>query len=136
MKAPISIGFVGDSPAEPPSFDFDVVADALTEVLRAPSSHAFVLGVHGPWGSGKTTLMRAISAALLRDNRSASPPLIVEFNAWKFQERDSLWRSLILSVVGELRREANTREVTNAVDELQQSLYISFAAKNRLVLGP
>lgn len=87
-----------------------------------PSDGATVIGVHGPWGSGKSTLLEAI-----RDEVKARvtdpPPVIVEFNAWKFHERQALWRALILHLVGELRQYAKDDE---ALDELEASLYRAF----------
>jgi KAP family P-loop domain len=114
--------YFDDAPADPPGFDFDVVASALANLLVERSDGATVVGVHGPWGCGKSTLLFAIRDELearLHDHA----PVIVEFNAWKFHEREALWRALILHLVGELRPYAKDAA---ALDELEASLYRAF----------
>jgi hypothetical protein len=89
-----------DFPASQPQFDFVTIAEGLAPLLRADCEHgATVLGIHGPWGSGKTTLMNAIQ----REMKKIPGSISIEFNAWKFQDREALWRALILHVLGELR---------------------------------
>lgn len=70
------------------------VSEERTDWL--PHNHAFVLGIHGPWGSGKSTLMAGLQATL---EESMEDLLVVEFNAWKFNEREALWRALLSRVV-------------------------------------
>lgn len=58
--------------------------------------HAFVLGLHGAWGAGKTSLMLAI-ADVLKQRR---PEIIcVNFQAWKYSQRESLARALLSRVI-------------------------------------
>jgi tRNA A37 threonylcarbamoyladenosine biosynthesis protein TsaE len=59
-----------DSPSESPSLGFDQTALALRDVIEGSTPH-FVIGIFGTWGSGKTTLMRAIERKL--SLRKASP---------------------------------------------------------------
>src|SRR5262245_12037694 len=90
-----------DFPALRPGFDFDRIAEGLVPLLAADCERgATVLGIHGPWGSGKTTLMDAIQREV---KRNLPGSIAIEFNAWKFQDREALWRALILHVLGELR---------------------------------
>jgi pantothenate kinase-related protein Tda10 len=49
--------YLEDAPPEAAGFDFELVASALADLFQQPTQGAFVLGLHGPWGSGKTTLM-------------------------------------------------------------------------------
>ena len=88
-----------------------------------------VLGIHGPWGSGKTTLMQAVRSAL-DANPGDSNPLFVDFNAWKFHEREALWRALILRLVAELRPLAGADAATG-LDELERSLYQAFIVQEK-----
>lgn len=91
-----------DYPAIKPQFDFDRMAEALVPLLASDCDRgATVLGIHGPWGSGKTTLMEQIRREIEKQHPGS---ISIEFNAWKFQDREALWRALILHVLGELRR--------------------------------
>jgi KAP family P-loop domain len=98
----MSFSYVPDTPELEPRFDFDLVARGLGGLLIGQSGRsATVVGIHGPWGSGKTTLMEAIERDIPLHRPDA---VIVTFNAWKFQDREALWRALILHVLGELKR--------------------------------
>jgi hypothetical protein len=114
--------YADDSPSTPPLFDFDLIGDALADVLEQPMEGATVIGVHGPWGSGKTTLMYAIRDALMKQ-AGATQPIVIEFNAWKYQAREALWRALILRLVAELRNHGASSE---KLKELEESLYRAF----------
>jgi hypothetical protein len=114
--------YLEDTPAHSPGFDFEIVASALADLFLQPTQGAFVLGIHGPWGSGKTTLMRAVRAEL----EGRCDAAYVDFNAWKYHQREALWRALLLQVTGEVRRLA---PVARGLDELEDSLYRGFAVQ-------
>lgn len=52
-----------DDPATNPSLGFDDYASTLADVIQT-STPRFAIGIFGSWGSGKTTLMRAIEDRL------------------------------------------------------------------------
>jgi hypothetical protein len=111
-----------DIPASQPDFDFDRIADTLVNLLERKRSGSFVLGLHGPWGSGKTTLLNAIRSRL------PSTSIIVDFNAWKYQDREALWRALILRVLAALRDAGGDPKL---ILQLERSLYESFTIKDQ-----
>ena len=114
--------YARDTPAAEPLFDFDLVARALARTLAEPESGpagAMVLGIHGPWGSGKTTLMRAVRRAL-EEQPGADKTVFLEFNAWKYRDRAVLWRALILTVIGGLRGQGLDER---GLSDLEKSLY-------------
>ena len=111
-----------DIPAEEPRFDFDVVAESLAAFLLRESKGAKIVGLHGPWGSGKTTLMNAVRRKV-GDRLSRDSAVFVDFNAWKFQDRQTLWRALILRVLGELR---NFQGDVKEIEEMERALYQAF----------
>ncbi|HEY8610436.1 MAG TPA: P-loop NTPase fold protein [Roseomonas sp.] len=106
-----------DEPAEAPKFEFELLAETLAGTLAAPRKTAFVLGLHGPWGAGKTTMMRAIQ------RRLPTGSVVVDFNAWKYQDREALWRALILRVLAALKDHGGDPAM---IRELERSLYESF----------
>jgi hypothetical protein len=112
-----------DIPAPEPTFGYPLLADTLLSLLREERKGAFVLGLHGPWGAGKTTLMQAIETRIKRDPTN----IVVPFNAWKYHDREALWRALIVQVLEVLRSEklASPEEI----DNLQRSLYASFTTR-------
>ena len=59
----------------------------------------------------------------------ADEAISVRFNAWKFQDREALWRALILQVIGALRERAEQEkwaEELRSLRELEESLYHAF----------
>ncbi|MBV8102995.1 MAG: hypothetical protein JOZ31_27970 [Verrucomicrobia bacterium] len=73
-----------DSPSERPSLGFDQTAVALKDVIEG-STPQFVIGIFGTWGSGKTTLMRAIERKL-----NSSKSIALQFSAWRYEKEPNL----------------------------------------------
>ena len=79
--------------------NFADYADILADIILTADT-PITLGIFGPWGSGKTSLMRLIAERLIGQrtpgHRRAQT---VWFNAWQY-ERDeaALWRALLLHV--------------------------------------
>lgn len=130
----MTASFAEDCPAADPRFDFDLIAESLVPLLRAPAEGALVLGIHGPWGSGKTTLMGAVARAL--GAGQGGPDVFVDFNAWKYHEREALWRALILRLIAELRPltakgGGKAGDEGARLDELTRSLYEAFVVQEK-----
>jgi hypothetical protein len=64
------------------------LAEALAaQVIAAPSEDGFVVGIGGPWGSGKTSLLNlVVEAVSARDDRV----IFLRFNPWLFSSADEL----------------------------------------------
>jgi hypothetical protein len=71
---------------------------ALHEIVTEAET-PLTIGVFGPWGSGKTSLMRMVYNQVAGQKPSVRP---VWFTAWKYDRHDALWRSFILRVLDAL----------------------------------
>ncbi len=77
-----------DTPAEGTlAMGFDEVSDAFADIILG-SDPRFAIGLFGSWGSGKTTLMRAIRRKL--DIKSPNANAIVWFAAWRYEKEAHL----------------------------------------------
>jgi KAP family P-loop domain len=94
-----------------------VDAQASGKDARAVDS-AFVVGLHGAWGCGKSTLMKMIGAELRK--RRQDNLMVLEFQAWKFNQREVLWRALLSRVVAEARKR---------IDDLDENVQKGLTAK-------
>jgi hypothetical protein len=85
-------------------FAFSRYRDALLQVVRS-SGTPLTIGVFGPWGSGKTSLLKLIQQEF--DRQSGLDhlwlPVTVWFNAWQYGRDEALWRALILTILDSLR---------------------------------
>jgi Cdc6-like AAA superfamily ATPase len=120
----------------PLAFSFPIFSQALARSIRdSPCERSFVIGLTGPWGSGKTTLMEAVLAELGEEHF-----LPVRFNAWAHSKQDSIWRALFVSIVAALRRNLDKRfpkqadgkrlregkKLEEALDDAEKALYTAF----------
>ncbi len=121
--------FVGhilvDVPAPDPAFRFTAIAQALADVVQA-SEPQFAVGILGGWGTGKSTLMDAIS--LRMDSRRV---LVVPFNAWRYEREPHLMIPLLDAVRGGLdswatahtgKERATTLDVARRVGSVVRAL--------------
>jgi KAP family P-loop domain/Double zinc ribbon len=89
-----------DTPTGQPTLGYSAIAAAFAGVI-ADSEPNFAIGVFGGWGSGKTTLMRAIERALPTDR-----VVTAEFNAWRFEREPQLLVPLLDVIRGVLSNRA------------------------------
>src|ERR1051326_3419910 len=74
-----------DDPAMRPGLGFPSYASAFAEIIEH-SKAQFAVGIFGDWGSGKTTLMRAIQQRF-----DGHPDVVtVWFNAWRYEKESHL----------------------------------------------
>lgn len=103
-----------DSPTTRPALGFREIGRAFATII-SQSEPRFAIGIFGGWGSGKTTLMKAIKAALSEDSL-----VIVDFNAWRFEREPQLLIPLLDTIRARLLewsvpRDPGTRERLRSV---------------------
>ena len=89
-----------DLPATSDELGFMPSAAALAQIIQDAelADTPLTVGIYGPWGSGKTSMMQMIIGRL-DDTRCTT----VWFDAWRYAQQESLWRALLLQVVESLR---------------------------------
>lgn len=108
-KTPI----LDDLPTDRDALDFLPYVRTLVHVCKTAST-PLTVGVFGDWGSGKTSLMRMIK------NRLPKGYTIAWFDAWKYDNEETLWRAFLLSVL--LAVEDKSGE-TEELQKLKSMLY-------------
>lgn len=112
---PISIAVraLADTPSEVDLLGFSVYAEALADFIKNERTEKpLTIGIDAAWGMGKTTLMRMIRDQLMqkRGGRRKRSFLTVWFNAWKYDQEESLWAALALEILAQIRQQYNWRE--------------------------
>ena len=89
-----------DLPTLEDELGFKPSVDALLQIIQDTilADTPLTIGIYGPWGSGKTSMMRMII-----DQIDPQSCLTVWFDAWRYAQSETLWRALLLSIVEELR---------------------------------
>lgn len=88
------------------------MAEVLASEIRLlDASEGYVVGILGPWGSGKTSLINLVKSELAK-----SPAIpVLEFNPWMFSGADELVQSFFFEISAQLR-ERKDRLAAIAVD--------------------
>jgi len=108
-------------------FQFEEYAKTFARIIAAKRTRTpLTIGIHGEWGTGKTTLMRAIEEQLCgRRKRNERPPFLnagedaslyrpcrtVWFNAWKYSNQETLFVALIEAILNQMRRDGFIHEL-------------------------
>jgi hypothetical protein len=110
-----------DDAAEQDLLGFDPYADALADIiLKDETKPPLVIGVYGPWGSGKSTFMNIVRGKLAersggrrsrslagwrpwRPRAAPTPEVIpVGYDAWAYADAPKLWAGLVADVARHL----------------------------------
>ena len=101
---------------EPADFDelgrqafADILADRIREARDSGVSDepsAFIVHLHGPWGSGKSSVLNFLEANL---SQPPEPWIVVRFNAWRDQRLQPPWWRLITTIYSGARSKLGWR---------------------------
>jgi formylglycine-generating enzyme required for sulfatase activity len=116
--------------------DFEPYVRTFVDIITDENTQMpLTIGVFGPWGSGKTSLMRMIEKGLAdwQDERErAGAPSVrklvtIWFNAWRYNRDEALWRALILRVLAvlraEMRADPRAEEIKEILDRMETNLH-------------
>jgi hypothetical protein len=108
IRYEIAIRALADRPSDIDLLRFSDYADALADFIKNENTNKpLTIAIDAPWGMGKTTLMRMIKKRLGQQEvktkkRDFCPT--VWFNAWKYDQEESLWAALVLEILAEARK--------------------------------
>lgn len=92
-----------DNPSPIDLLGFQTVAEPILSALNAPDLDPVTIGIHGPWGSGKSTVLKLIDATLREDARY----VLVSTNPWEYEDHDDVKGTLIAAVLDALDERAS-----------------------------
>jgi predicted KAP-like P-loop ATPase len=75
------------------------IAVAITQVIREPHLTPLTIGIHGEWGSGKSSVM-----SMVREQVAEDAVICVSFNGWAFEGFEDAKLALMESLVDALHR--------------------------------
>lgn len=113
------------------AFNFEEDAKTLARLIANKGNKTpLVIGIYGPWGSGKTTLMETIRRHLNdmpnKDGKKYRSCKTVWFQAWKYKNEDEILAALLETILKKMKEDdflgwlkGNTEEAVARLDPLK-----------------
>ena len=115
--------------------NFSATANAVASMIRLSKDDPLSIGVFGDWGSGKSSLVRLIEAAL-KNGSDGEEYLFVNFNAWLYQGFDDAKMALLQRVYDELENHLKEKEgLLKKVQSLVKRINVLRATKLALSIA-
>lgn len=125
-------------------------AERLADILKsAAGPESLVIGLYGPWGSGKTSVINLVENALSRkDDDGKAGVSVVRFEPWNYLTAEQLLAQFLKEVEGALDKDAYGRrklfgklrgkrpEVLNAFAAYSEALLMTAGAAASLAGAP
>lgn len=123
--------------------NFSVVANTAAQLILDTAETPISIGISGSWGTGKSSLVKMIAAALHDADATTDKYVFMEFNAWLYQGYEDARMALLHSVSDVLISEANRRktlqdkalEFAKRVNWLSVSKLIASAVSSAMIGG-
>jgi KAP family P-loop domain len=115
---------------DPATVDFlaaKAIAATVTDAVLDNALDPLSLGLSGPWGSGKTTVLELVAADLAARSTPESKIVVVRTDPWRYDPAVGAKESIIADVLGEL--EAELERVTPEVKTEAKSALRSIAKR-------
>ena len=110
---------------------FDSLASGIATFIRSERLLPFTLGIYGPWGSGKTTLMD-----LVRFHLSSDPPVKTAwFDAWKYDRKELLWNALIQVILRRIHEDSGGKPKAKSLALALATTAAKIAARTAIKIG-
>jgi hypothetical protein len=123
---PLPLQIVADVPTDTPRLGFEEYAQAICQAIGSGEPPRFTIGLYGRWGTGKSSLLRAINRILSEPGYSDVIP--VEFDAWRHQRSEQIVVPLLHAVMKQSKA-IGDKPLTNAVTRVIRAIGMSFAFK-------
>ena len=119
---------IPDHETEIDFLNYETFSQTVVDVLKDNRSRPLTIGIHGDWGTGKSSVLKMIERDLSKDSDVA----ILWFNGWTFEGFDDAKMILIESTISELQRQRPTSEkIKKITGKLLRSVnWLKFARRS------
>lgn len=108
------IYMMSDTPSTKDLLHFERYVDALVQIITNPQSQTpFTIGIFGPWGSGKSTLIQYLDEKL-EEKRNNLEFFRIQFNPWVYREDKNLIVPLLHTIQDSLDQDPRNHIVESA----------------------
>ncbi len=92
-----------DTPLSDPALDglgrAPFAKSLADSIMKMDASETFVIGLQGPWGSGKSTVLNFVRE-YVKQAPEEKPVLVVNFNPWWFSGSGHLFAEFFAAIQG------------------------------------
>lgn len=96
-RVPVPVVLWDDNPSTVDLLGFDAVVAPVLAAVDMPELDPLTIGIHSPWGGGKSTILGLLEAEL-RDGAY----VVVRTTPWEYDDQTDVKGTLIAQVLGEL----------------------------------
>lgn len=93
-----------DNPSELDFLGFDAVVVPVMQAIQTPELDPVTIGIHAPWGGGKSTVLGLIAEQMGGDKRY----LVVRTDPWEYDDQTDVKGTVIAEVLGALEERFGT----------------------------
>ena len=124
----VKLKIYGDSPTIEDSLGFDKYAKVLLDLIKDfDGKTPLTIGIHGSWGSGKTSLMKMLEMRL--KNETDDRFKLIWFNAWAYGGDEPIGLALLHQILIEFEKEKKQGKI-NTLFESTSKLLTDVALRN------
>lgn len=105
-----SFALWSDEPSLVDLLSFGAIAETVSDALLDERLDPVALGLSGPWGSGKTTVLGLVGQKLEARNSDQAEVILVATDPWRYDPSTGAKESLISEVLGRLTAEVQKVE--------------------------
>lgn len=98
MTEPTALKLWDDNPSVTDLLGFDAVVDPIVEAIGTADVDPLAIGVHSPWGGGKSTVLNLLEKRLDTGGRY----VVIRTDPWQYDNHDDVRGSLIAEVLDQL----------------------------------
>lgn len=103
MANSTTLRVLADNPAAIDLLGLASISSAVKDIVCADNSEPITVGLNGPWGSGKSSLLQLLLRGLEAEDRT----IVFELNPWEFADDDDVKSTIIATVLRDLASEAD-----------------------------
>lgn len=100
----LQVSLTDDNPTDRDLLGFDAIVAPIRDALRQENLDPITIGVHAPWGGGKSTLLELLQRELRHE------AIVIRTNPWEYDDQFDVKGTLIGEVLNRLKEEVEFDE--------------------------
>jgi predicted KAP-like P-loop ATPase len=100
-----------DNPSLVDLLGFDVVVEPIVAAIGTPNVDPLAIGVHSPWGGGKSTVLNLLEAELGKGPEY----LLVRTDPWQYDNHDDVRGDLIVEILDQVAARFDNESTTSGM---------------------